>query len=144
MRLLTLITLAAAVLGATPLPAAENATPGATFAVWEIRVLGNTVLAQRDIERVVYPHLGRARNLSDMDAARQELETAYREAGFPTVYVDIPEQNVVDGIVRLRVTEGRIGRSRIDGARYFSAREIREALPASQPDTVPHLSLIHI
>ena len=114
------------------------ASPGESFPILEYRVLGNSVLPIRAVERAVYPHLGPMRSISDAQAARLDLEKAYRDAGFSTVYVDIPEQSVEDGIVRLRVTEGRVERVRVTGARYVSNRRIIADVPALQKDQVPH------
>ena len=118
----------------------EQTTPpaaGEPFDVMEFRVLGNTMLASPDIERAVYPHLGPQKTIADVEAARGSLEQAYRNAGYATVFVDIPEQDVDKGIVRLRVTEAKLRRVKVEGARYFSARQIRAALPAAAPATVP-------
>lgn len=120
-------------------PAAEPVEAAPTFDVWEYRVLGNTVLPAPAIERAVYPHLGQARSFEDVEAARASLELAYREAGYGTVFVDLPEQDVDRGIVRLRITEGKIDRVRVSGARYFSNKRIRAALPSIAPGTVPKL-----
>jgi len=118
----------------------EPAQPAESrFDVMEYRVLGNTVLARQAIENAVYPHLGEQRTLEDVENARLALEQAYRAAGYGTVFVDIPEQDVDQGIVRLKVTEGRLNRVRVENARYFSARRIREALPSATPATVPSL-----
>ena len=46
------------------------------FDVHEYRVLGNTVMANRDIEGVLYPLLGDSKTLSDVDTARGALEKA--------------------------------------------------------------------
>src|SRR5262245_55078889 len=100
---------------------AQDAAPApaemAHFDVMEYRVLGNTVLAARDIESAVYPFLGPAKSLDDVEQARLALENAYRSAGRGTVFVDIPEQDVgEDGVIRLRVTEGRLNTVRVTGA----------------------------
>lgn len=111
----------------------------APFDVLEYRVLGNTLLPRVEIEKAVYPFLGAHKTIADVEAARAALERVYRDAGFGTVFVDIPEQQVDSGIVRLRSTEGRIDRVRITGARYFANGEIRAALPALAKGTAPHL-----
>jgi hemolysin activation/secretion protein len=113
---------------------------GQHFAVHEYRVLGNTVLSNRQIEGVLYPRLGDTKTFADVESARTALEDAYHTLGFATVFVDIPPQEVSDGIVRLRVTEGRLRTRTITGARYFSEGKILEALPATQPGTVPNLN----
>jgi hemolysin activation/secretion protein len=116
-------------------------TPAPTFNVREYRVLGNSVLAARDIETVLYPLLGDHKQLSDVEAARAALEKVYHAQGYGTVFVDIPPQDVSgDGIVRLRVTEGRLHERKIEGARYFSERDVAAALPAAQVGTVPNLT----
>jgi hemolysin activation/secretion protein len=119
--------------------AASEAAPAA-FDVWEYRVLGNTVLENAAVERAVYPYLGKGKSFADVEAARAQLELAYRQAGYGTVFVDLPEQDVGRGIVRMRITEGRIDRVRVSGARYYSNRHIREALPSVTPGSVPKLS----
>lgn len=108
------------------------------FDVWEYRVLGANVLPAQSVERALYAHLGTQKVIADVEAARQALETAYRDAGYSTAFVDIPEQTVDLGIVRLQVTEGKLDRLRVSGARYFSNRQILAALPALEPGNVPH------
>lgn len=127
---------------AMAVPAVADDAPTAAedhFDVWEFRVLGNTTLPEREIERAVYPFLGEQRSLATVEEARDALVEAYRKAGLGTVLVDIPEQTIDDGIVRLQVTEGRVEKVRIAGARYFSERKILEKLPSIQPGSVPKL-----
>jgi hemolysin activation/secretion protein len=119
--------------------ASSHAQVAGEFEVNEYRVLGNTTLDTRAVEAAVYPHLGPNKSFQDVEAARAALESAYHERGFGTVYVDVPEQTVDDGVIRLRVTEGRINSTRISGAKYFSERQIRAALPAATPGQVPDL-----
>jgi hemolysin activation/secretion protein len=122
----------------TASPAAD-AKPVQRFDVHEYRVLGNTVMSNRAIEGVLYPLLGDGETISDVDAARAALENAYHTAGFATVFVDVPPQEIEEGVVRLRVTEGRTRVRTISGARYFSEGKILAELPATQPGTVPNL-----
>jgi hemolysin activation/secretion protein len=116
-----------------------SSTTGANFDVHEYRVLGNSKLSNRDIERVLYPLLGDHKTLADVEVARAALEKTYHDAGYQTVFVDIPEQDVGDAVVRLRVTEGKLHEVSIGGARYFSERKILAALPAAKAGTVPSI-----
>lgn len=109
------------------------------FDVWEYRVLGNTTLPATTIERVVYPMLGPGKTIDDVELTRQALENAFHDAGYGTVFVDIPEQQTSGGIVRLKVTEGRIARVNISGARYYSSGQILASLPALREGEVPNL-----
>jgi hemolysin activation/secretion protein len=127
---------------ATAAPAAEPPPPTAYFNVHEYRVLGNSVLSNRDIERVLYPLLGDHKTLADVEVARAALEKTYHDRGFATVFVDIPEQDVSDQIVRLKATEGRLHEVRISGARYFSERKILAAVPSATAGTVPNVPVL--
>lgn len=127
--------------GAAP-AAGEETTAGVkqpTFAILEYQVEGNTVLPASAVEHAVYPHLGGHRTIADVELARKSLEQTYQKAGYSTVFVDIPEQDVVNGVVRLRVTEGRVGRVRVTGSRYYSLGRIRSQVPALAPGSVPYL-----
>ena len=124
-----------------PAVAQETAGKGAsgpTFDVLEFRVEGNTVLPAREIERAVSPFLGEKRHFTDVEAARKALEEAYQKAGYQSVFVEIPEQRVVAGIIRLHVLEGRVGQSRVTGSRYYELGEIREGVPQLAPGSVPN------
>jgi hemolysin activation/secretion protein len=126
---------------AAPVAGAEPAPADPPFDVWEYRIRGNTLLPTRDLEKVVYPLLGPGRRLADVEQARVAVEQAYRDAGFATVYVDIPEQEVDGGVVRLQVTEGRVASLRITGSRYFSNGWIRDQVPEVEPGNVPRLAV---
>lgn len=110
-----------------------------TFDIWELQVEGNTLLERVLIERTVYPFLGSAKTIDDVEAARQVLETFYRDSGYATVVVDIPEQDVAEGIVRLKVIEGKVERVRVAGSRYFSLGRITEGVPALAQGQVPNV-----
>ena len=120
----------------------ENKPPPAKepkFMVSEYQIEGNSVLPTLAIEQAVYPYLGADKTIADVELARKSLEQAYQKAGYSTVFVDIPEQNVVSGVVRLRVTEGRIAKLSVTGARYYSLGRIRSQLSALAPGAVPYL-----
>ncbi len=109
------------------------------FNIWEMQIEGNTLLDNNLIERTVYPFLGPDKSIQDVEAARQSLETFYRDSGYPTVVIDIPEQDISAGIVRLKVVQGTVSRVRVSGSRYFSLGRIRDGAPALAQGEVPYL-----
>lgn len=114
-----------------PAPAPETAgDTGSRFDVWEYQIDGNTTLDNRIIEKTVYGFLGPGKGLSDVELARSALEKAYHEAGYQAALVSIPEQDVQEGVVVLRVTEGTVDQLKVTGSRYFSPSHIKEQVPA--------------
>jgi hemolysin activation/secretion protein len=125
-----------------PPPAAAPSPEEPAFDILEFRVEGNSVLPAREIERAVTPRLGPGRRFADVEAARRALEETYQKLGYQTVFVDIPEQKVGEGVVRLRVVEGTVSSQRVLGSRYFSLGEIRNRVPELAPGSVPDFNAV--
>jgi hemolysin activation/secretion protein len=108
------------------------------FDILEFQIEGNSLLPVIEIERAVYPFLGPRGSIKQVEQARERLEKAFHDAGYLTAFVDIPEQRVAEGIVRLRVTEGSVERLRVVGSRYYAQGVIRERVPALAEGGVPY------
>ncbi|MBN3791676.1 ShlB/FhaC/HecB family hemolysin secretion/activation protein [Burkholderia sp. Ac-20353] len=130
---------------AAPDAKAAQATPGTpgaagaprTFDVNEFIVRGNTTLPAIEIEKAVYPFEGPGRTLADVNAARDALQKAYQDRGYQSVVVELPQQQVKNGVILLQVVEAKVGRLRVDGAHYNSPQKIRDAVPALAEGSVP-------
>lgn len=131
---------AAPAVPAAQAPVQATPEPQRKVDIAEYIVRGNTVLDARAIERAVTPFLGPERTLSDVEAARDALLAAYQAAGYQSVYVDLPEQQVTQGIVFLQVNETRVGRVRVVGAEYNSPLDVREQVPALKEGSVPNFT----
>ncbi len=118
---------------------AQDAVAERRFDIWEYRVEGNTLLQAQAIESAVSPYLGPQHLIGDVNEAASNLERAYREAGYPTIFVDVPEQDVLGGVVTLRVVEGHLDRVRIEGSRYFTLSGIRNKMQSLQPGQALHV-----
>src|SRR5450830_6464 len=101
------------------------------FDILEFQVEGNTKLSNVQIEAAVYPQMGEKKTIADVEKARESLEKAYHSAGYLTVLVDIPEQDVDKKTVKLNVTEGKVGHLRI-----------KELAPSVQEGEVPHVPTV--
>jgi hemolysin activation/secretion protein len=142
---------AAAAPAAAPAPPASAAKPAAApaakpqpFDVLEYDIEGNTLLKPIDIERAVTPFLGPGRTIRDIESARQQLEKAYHDRGYKTVLVNIPQQRVADGIVRLSVTEAPVGKLTISGSRFHSLQRIRSQIKQLNPGSVPDFNQVQV
>ena len=107
-----------------------NAPKNAELFIQEYRVQGVKHLAVATVEETVYPFLGPGRSSEDVEQARAALEKAYRDAGFQTVAVQIPPQQVTDGVITLQVVEGVVERLRVNGARFSSPQLLKSMVPS--------------
>ena len=106
----------------------------------EYRVIGTKKLSETEVGEAVYPFLGPGRTEADVEQARAALEAAYKEKGFQTVTVQVPQQQMRRGIVLLQVVEATVGQLRVKGSRYFSLAEIRRRAPSLAPGNVPNFN----
>ena len=111
-----------------------------TLDILEFRISGATRLSQLELEAAVAPFLGPGRPLEDVERARAALEKAYSDRGYQSVAVAIPRQTVRDGVVALEVTEGKVGRLRVRGARWFSPFDVKREATSVAEGTVPNFN----
>jgi hemolysin activation/secretion protein len=108
----------------------DDVSEGGRLFIKEYRIVGSKSLPRIEIEAAVYPFLGPGRTRDDVELARSALEKAYQNAGFQTVGVEIPQQQVANGIVYLKVVERTVGRLRVKGAKYSSPKKIKTQAPS--------------
>lgn len=109
------------------------------FDIQRFQIEGNTLLPPTDADALVAPFTGAQRNYGDVQKALEALEGAYRSRGYGTVQVYVPEQELTQGVVRLLVTEGVIGKISILGNKFFDNDNIRATLPGLQEGKAPNM-----
>lgn len=109
------------------------------FNIQRFLVEGNTLLPQAKVDALMAPFLGSQRNYGDIQKALEALEGAYRASGYGTVQVYVPEQELTQGVVRLRVTEGVIAKVAVTGNQHFDSANIRATLPGLQEGKAPNM-----
>jgi len=112
------------------------------FYIRQYRVDGVKKLKSLEIEEAVYPFLGPSRTPNDVEQARQALEKTYHDKGFQTVSVSVPQQDPRRGVIRIEVSEGKVGRLRVNGAKWFLPSRIKRELPSLAEGTVPNLTQV--
>lgn len=113
------------------------AGPEIVFRIVRYEVQGNTRLDNDQVERLLAPYLGEERTAADIKAASQALEEAYHKAGYHSVRVHTPPQEITSGTVVLSVTEFKLGQISVSGNQYHDEANIRQALPALIPGMAP-------
>lgn len=112
---------------------------GLVFKIETFDIQGSSLIAQEVLQELVKPFTGPNRTVSDVEKARDTIEKYYHEKGYPAVLVNIPEQTIEEGVVRLQVIESRIGWVLVSGNRYYTIDRIKRALPSLQPGNILYL-----
>jgi len=117
--------------GQTNAPArpADTNAPVQTFTVDHYDVQGNTLLKQAEIDAVMKPGTGTNVSFERIVKTLNALQTDYRERGYMTVAVTLPQQQLTNAVVKVRVTEAPLVAINIVNNHHYSDANIRRALP---------------
>lgn len=99
---------------------------GVEVSVREFRVVGSRVIEPEALAEALRPYTGRRIGSEELLAARDALTALYRERGYLTSGAVLPDQQVENGVVELRVIEGVLDEVEVSGARSFRASFLRE------------------
>lgn len=108
-------------------PDASAPASGLRFRVSAYRFEGNTVFSAEELATVAAPFAGREISSEDLALLQQALTRHYVEHGYLTSGAIVPDQQVSDGNVTIRLVEGSLTRIEVDGN-----RRLREAYIASR------------
>ena len=113
----------------------DRAGGGLRIEVVGFRFEDNTVFDDDALATVVAPWTGRALTASGLRSARDAVTRHYVDAGYRSSGAVLIDQPIRDGIVTLRVVEGRLVDVRIRGNRRYRTDPLRARLlrEAGQP-----------
>jgi hemolysin activation/secretion protein len=77
------------------------------------------LLRSASYQQIARSYLGGPISILRLNQLVRDTILFYRRADQPVVDVSVPEQDITSGVVQIVVTESRIGRVRVQGARYF-------------------------
>jgi len=124
-----------------PPPVFREPLPLLRVFVKEIRVIGSTVFTPEELAKVTAPYTNREITSEDLEALRQALTLHYVNRGYLTSGAVIPDQSVVEGVLRIEIIEGKLTKIEVEGNKWFRSFYFRNriALGADPPLNVNRL-----
>jgi len=122
-------------------PEADRAPTVMRVLVRKVRITGKTVIPADELEKIAAPFENREITNTDLEELRQRLTRHYVDRGYINSGAVIPDQKISDGVVEIRIVEGRLTRTEIEGTVHFDKEYFsdRIALYAGPPLNVPEL-----
>jgi hemolysin activation/secretion protein len=113
-----------------PAEAPEGAAPGADirFTLSRVDFDDSAYLARADLAALTAPLIGKEVSLAELRDVVGQVNALYKARGIATARAVLPTQDIVGGIVRVRLVEGRVGTVSITGASPRSAAGVRDQL----------------
>lgn len=132
-----------------PVPSQPVEAPD-TFVVEAFTFVGNTVLDEATLQAIAANYVDRPITLNDLFAARTEVTQAYVEAGYVNSGAYLPTQRIADGVVEIRIIEGRLEAINIYGLGRLNPDYVRDRIavrtdpPLNVDDLVEALQLLQL
>lgn len=99
-------------------------------------VAGSDLLKKDDFTARMQKFFGKPVTLGGLDEITREVINYFREQGFPVVSVVVPQQTVKDGVIQILAIEARVGRVKVENARWFRPDNIRREVNLREGDKI--------
>ncbi len=106
------------------------------FDIDAFEVYDNTVLSEEEVRVALEGMMGEKKTVADVEKARDALEKFYHKKGYISVSVNIPEQSVDEGTVKLQVIENKVGKVTTKDNQYFTREKLLRELPSLGPGEI--------
>src|SRR5205814_4532107 len=90
--------------------------------VRKFRVTGNTVVSDAELAKITAPFLNRSITSTDLEELRRQLTLYYVNHGYVNSGAVLPDQTISDGVVEIRLVEGRLTGIDVEGTQHFRKR----------------------
>ena len=115
-----------------PLAPQDRIRSGFRTYVKAFRFEGNTVVETAELLAAVAPFTERELAAEDLEAARERISRLYYDRGYVASGAVVPDQEMVDGVILLRIVEGELVEVVVEGTdafhpSYFEKRLMRLA-----------------
>lgn len=124
---------------ATLFSVASLASPGPHFVIRQYVIEGNHKVSSDILNAAVAVFVGDDCDFSTIQSAVSAIQQAYKDAGYETVRVVIPKQEVDSGLVHLQVIEALLGTVEVQGNKFYDESNVRHALSSLKEGDVPNI-----
>ncbi len=94
----------------------------------KIEVTGSTILKEKDITPLTKPVEGNSVSLEELNKIAEEITKIYFNRGYITSRAVLEQQDIIDGVVKIRVIEGAIEKIDIEGSDRLNPSYIRNRI----------------
>lgn len=99
---------------------------GPSFTLKELIITGATVFKPEDFQPLYEPYLNKKITFKDLETIVEKIKAKYKEKGYLTATAYIPEQEIAEGKIEIKVVEGKMGKLSVEGNKWFSSSLIEK------------------
>ncbi len=102
-----------------PPSAPGTGAAGPKIMVKDIQIVGSTAFTPQQLAEVTAPYTNRELTAEDLESLRLGLTYFYINHGYVTSGAVVPEQDVADGVLTMRIIEGKITAVNVEDNKWF-------------------------
>jgi len=99
-------------------------------------IIGNTIFSEEELRGLIADREGAEMTLTDIYGLADRLTDFYQTHGYSLTTVTVPAQRMLDGVLRLEVVEGRIGKLVFEGNQRYGDTFLTRQLDLLEPGTI--------
>lgn len=124
-----------------PLPMPAPVEGEKPFYVKSVTIEGNTVIPLQELTPFVRGCEDKTVTFTQLQAAATAITNYYRAKGYVTSAAYFPPQKIDEGIVTIKIMEGKIDKVVVDGNRYFRTNLIQKGIKQKPGDVFNYAKL---
>ena len=109
-------------------PPADDAGTEISFELKKVNWNPSEVLKQEEIQAVADAYVGRRITLKDLREMADRITGLYKDKGYMTCGAVLPPQTIHEGVVEIRLVEGRTGEVSVEGNKHTKTKYITNRL----------------
>lgn len=86
----------------------------------KFKITGNKKVSLSEIEKITKEYEGKEITVSELKIISDKITEIYWNKGYITSFAYVPPQKIIDGIVEINVIEGKTGKIKIEGNKYYT------------------------
>lgn len=107
---------------------ASDEETGLSFELKRVVCNASEILTQEELDAVTQNYIGRQVTVKDLQEMAEKITDLYRQKGYMTCGAMLPPQRIHEGVVEIRLVEGKTGEVNIKGNRYTKDTYITDRL----------------
>lgn len=113
-------------------PAINIEDVSTSIRVKKIRVQGYTIFSDREIAKIIKPYQGKKLDFRQLRNITEAITNLYVSKGYITSGAFLPNQEIVEGIINIRVVEGKLEDLNITGLKHLRENYVRSFISSAQ------------
>jgi hemolysin activation/secretion protein len=91
----------------------------------DIHFDGNTVVSTQTLRELTADFRGKLMSLQDMGDLTDLITMTYQEKGYILARAYLPEQEIAEGVLKISIAEGKVGKLKVVGQKYYKPDVIK-------------------